>query len=101
MGQFIVKVAPDAYLLWSTIVDAPVSQIKRRAEFEEYHHQLYGDAGMIGMASRFDRADRTGTSAYTMTRDEVIAGNRAGPNETTLTIAEIIAAYSEGDTCVS
>jgi len=69
MGQFIVKVSPeeDAYFVWSTVVDAPVSYVMTRAEMETW---LLEDAleqvrtqFAIESPPRFRRADESGTSA--------------------------------------
>ena len=53
MPQYIVKADPEAdlYVMWSTIVDCPVSW-GNRADFSDED------------PARLERADRTGTSSY-------------------------------------
>ena len=46
--------------------------------------------GPDGGAERFKRATSTGCSAHGMTLESCVAGNRAGPKETELTLDEFI-----------
>lgn len=93
MGEFIVKVA-DHYLLWSTIVDAPVSWGLTREEFERFYARQYGEQGMARLPERMARVDRKGTSAFNVeSADDTMWLNRAGPDEIALSKAEIIEWY--------
>jgi hypothetical protein len=93
MGRYIIKL-DEYYLEWSTIVDAPVTFGMKREDFEAYYREMYGINGMRDLSKRLERADKKGTSShYHESADDVISGNRAGPNESKLTRDEIYQAY--------
>lgn len=97
MAKAIVKLADDKYVEWSSVVDAPVSCVMSRKDMREYLHETYGMASVAGNLERLDRADEHGTSFHTPTPASAVAGfNRAGPNETKLSLEEIIKQYSKG-----
>lgn len=52
----------DDYVLWSSIVDAPIFR-GTRDEVTEYWRREYGNAGVLGIEKLFERADATGSSA--------------------------------------
>lgn len=87
MPRYIAKLADDAYVDWSTVVDAPVSWVLNREQaVKEWTEE------------RVERADRNGTSirdGYPAgnTPEEIVEGNRAGPGEKALSVEEIIVAY--------
>lgn len=88
MGRYVAKLADDAYVEWSTVVDAPVSWVQSRQQ-----------AIKKWSAQRVDRADHNGTSIIDgypagSTPEEIVAGNRAGPDETEMSVQEIIEAYN-------
>ena len=88
MGRYIAKLADDCYVDWSTVVDAPVSWVKTRAA-----------AVRAWSAERVERADRNGTSILDgypagETPEQIVAANRAGPRETTLTVGQILARFA-------
>lgn len=88
MGRYVAKLGDDAYVEWSTVVDAPVSWVEGRAH-----------AVAVWGVHRVDRADRNGTSILDgypagRTPEEIVSANRAGPGETTITVEEIITAYT-------
>ena len=96
--QFIVKlVAPDGqefYLEWSSIVDGPVTVGMSREHFERYYRKQYGELAMDRLPKRLTRAEKYGTSSMEQTTaEEMLTGNRAGPDEANLTMSEIIDAY--------
>jgi hypothetical protein len=96
MGQFIVKLA-GKYLVWSTIVDAPVSYGMDEAELREWIKDEYGEQGLRDLPARLARVEKKGTSALTYeSAERTIWFNRAGPNETQLTVPQIIAEYITG-----
>lgn len=107
MGNCIAKLVDDSgaefYLEWSSIVDAPVTYGGTVEELREYILEEYGRRGLERLPARLLRADRTGTSYQHMktTAEELVEGNRAGPNGTTLSYAEIVRKYCherpEGD----
>jgi hypothetical protein len=91
MGRYVAKLGENAYCEWSTVVDAPLTYIATRA-----------DAVRAWGEDRVTRADRNGTSILDgypagRTPDEIVRGNRAGPDESELTVAEIIKAYDNAD----
>lgn len=94
MPKFIVKLAEDKFVEWSTIVDAPVTYILSKEGMIEYLDAEYGRASKENNVVRVDRADKTGTSS--MMGDDlesIVSGNRAGPKETEISLAEIIEQY--------
>lgn|SRR5512146_363660 len=91
MGRYVAKLAEDTYVEWSTVVDAPVTYIVTRTEAVDAWGQ-----------ERVDRADQKGTSILDgypagKTPEEIVLGNHAGPDETELTVQEIISAYDAKD----
>lgn len=93
MGQYIVKLK-EHYLIWSEIVDAPLSSGMTLAELKRWIRGSYGSEGMRQLPARLERVERKGTSSL---RDESAVSsiwlNRAGPNESTLTIEGIYRHY--------
>jgi adenylate kinase family enzyme len=91
MGRYIAKLADDAYVDWSTVVDAPVSWVlAREAAVKEWTEE------------RIARADRNGTSILDgypagYTPEEIVSGNRAGPGEAELSVAEILQRYANAE----
>lgn len=88
MGRYVAKLAEDTYVEWSTVMDAPVSWVENRE-----------GAVSRWTEERVARADNNGTSLLDeypagQTPEEIVSGNRAGPEESTLTVDEIIAAYN-------
>jgi hypothetical protein len=76
MGQAIVKCARDRdlYLIWSSVVDAPV-WVGNRAELAEYLRDEHGRAGWAESERSMDRADEYGSS------DRAIGFGRWGDEE--------------------
>lgn len=73
MPRYIVKPdqAKDEYVLWSTIVDSPVSPVLNRKTMEVFLCQDYWDQYTEQQAREsLDRADRWGISARWFTGDE-------------------------------
>ncbi len=93
MGTFIVKLH-DYYFEWSTIVDAPVTFGMTPDEFTEYYREEYGKKGMQELPARLERVEKHRTSSYdSETPEDIFLCNRAGPNESKLSAAEIYKAY--------
>lgn len=94
MGKFIIQLK-DMYLEWSTVVDAPTTFGMTLDDFRQYYQQMYGSDGMRDLDSRLARVAEHGSSAippcYWM--PNLISANRAGPDESCLTIKEIYRAY--------
>lgn len=88
MPRWIVRLAPDEYVEWSTVVDAPVSYISTRDEAVK-------EWGL----DRVVRADRNVTSAFPHqyhygSVEEFVSGNRAGDGETELSLTAIRHEYA-------
>ena len=85
MGRYVACLGEDLFCEWSSVVDAPVTDLMSRMRAE----RAFG-------ADRVRRAAETGTSALDLPRmlpQEIIAGNRAGPDESALDLDELIVAY--------
>jgi hypothetical protein len=73
------------------VVDAPVTEAMRRDEFERAYRDQYGRSGLEQLPSRLARAEKFGTSSLDgESLDDLILGNRAGPNEEEVSLAEIL-----------
>ena len=83
------------YLMWSTIVDAPISYALTEAEVIQFIREDAADTAERSGRPHLERAKAHGTSWHHHGRnaDDMIANNRAGDDETTLTLAEIIDRY--------
>lgn len=81
MGQFIIH-RQGAYNIFSTVSDrCLLPRAVTLQGLEAYTKEHYGSAGMQDLLLRLARAHETGCSAHDCTLDEVIEGNRAGPQE--------------------
>lgn len=90
MGSCILKLANNEYVEWSTVVDAPVTYIMSRDKIKA---ELGGD----DIEDRLSRADERGSSmlAPTMSLEQALGTNRAGPHESHASLAEIRARFGE------
>lgn len=97
MPSYIIKLEHNGesrYLEWSTIVDAPVTYGMPLEEFKVSYIQRYRHSTLQALEERLKRVEQTGISAIDYgSIEELIAVNRAGPNETELTLEEIIRDY--------
>jgi len=98
MARYIVKLTDpksnvDYFLEWSTIVDAPVTYGMSEIEFREYYREYYGTSSDAILNGRLDRVNLTGISAVGGTLNEVTRNNRAGENETNISLQEILENY--------
>ncbi len=76
---------------WSAVVGAPTTLAMPREEFEAYYQHKYGQAGMKALPRRLEKAIATGTSSYLhASAEELMEGNRAGPDKRTLPSEEVI-----------
>lgn len=94
MPRCIIKIK-DKFLVWSTIVDAPVTYALTREELEVYINAEYGRQGLIELPPRLERVEKYGTSFEepTLLKD-LINYNRAGDKETCLSEEEIYSKYT-------
>lgn len=97
MPQYVIKLSDrgkDYYLMWSTIVDAPITPGMSLDEFKAWYRDEYGRLSFeYELPERLKRVEERGTSCRDQTLDEVISCNRAGDNESELTKEQIIEAY--------
>lgn len=98
MPQYIIKLSDkttDYYLIWSTVVDAPVTYGQQLEYFKRYYKKQYGEEGMKELVGRLERVEKTGISAHPPfdDLDDLFLCNRAGDNETKLSKKQIIAKY--------
>lgn len=97
MGRPIVKLVDASgkpwYLEWSTVVDAPVTNGMSLEDLHQHIQNEYGRQGILELPARLARVEATGTSSIGGTLDGLISCNRAGPNETELSLEELIAEY--------
>lgn len=80
------------YLEWSTIVDAPVTFGYSLEDFKRWYRSRYKEMAE-SLEERLARVEAKGCSSLDETLDELIKGNRAGPNETSLTKEQIVEQY--------
>lgn len=84
----------EYFLIWSSVVDAPVTLGMTRDELAEYVRGWWGESSMSALPGRIARAERTGTSSRVYeSLDDEIACNRAGVDETHLTRDQIVMMY--------
>ena len=83
------------YFEWSTIVDAPVTYGMSLDDFKAHYRDQYGEDGMRGLDDRLKRVELKGVSSM-MDDDslqDLVAYNRAGEDETCLTLEQIVEWY--------
>lgn len=113
MGM-ILKLKEDKYIDWSLTVDAPVTSIMTKKECESYvleiakrDQKIHSDMDPKLLAlkmqvaeeeakQRMERVEQSGTSSRIPgdTMESTVAGNRAGPKETNITLDEIVELYT-------
>lgn len=97
MPKYIIKLSEENtswYLEYSSVVDAPITYGMSLEEFKEYYQEEYGRSSMAELENRLQRVEERGTSSHVDTSvEEQLAFNRAGENETCLSIKEIINKY--------
>ena len=93
MSRCILKIK-DKYFEWSTVVDAPLSYGMNYLELKKYIKAKYGLEGLKRLPNQLERIAKKGNS-FQMTGDIkwLIAGNRAGDDETELNSDEIYEKY--------
>ena len=84
----------DFYLEWSTVADAPLSNGMDIVNFIAYYRAKHGSKRLAQLWDRLKRVEDKGTSSYGHdSARSVLAGNRAGENESYLTRKQIIEKY--------
>jgi hypothetical protein len=90
MGKYICH-KDGIFFEWSTIVDAPVTNGMTEKEFRAYYKDEHGRRGLLGLEDRLQRAIERGTSGFAgESLENLIFNNRAGPDETTATLEDIM-----------
>lgn len=97
MPRTTIKLTKDDqswYLLWSTVVDAPVTYGMDWEEYMDFIRQEEGQEGINRLLSRKGRLEEVGVTGLGW-KDvaDVVTINRAGPDETELSLDEIIQKY--------
>lgn len=98
MGTYIIKLPHDGtdyYMEWTSISNGPRSYGMTLDEFKKYYRDEYGRFEYDhNLQPRLDRVDEKGTSSRLHdSAEDVISGNRCGPNDTELTKEQIIEAF--------
>jgi len=83
------------YMEWSTVVDAPSTVGMTYDEFLGYYAEEYGAHGMARLYDRMKRVAIRGCSSFDTSPKELVQCNRAGENENTLTLEQIIDKYCQ------
>lgn len=87
MGHRLVMIK-GMYLEWSTITDSPYTYLMNEEKLREYWELEYGKSSLLDLQKKIDRCKED--QEYTL---DTIYFNRAGDNETRLTIDEIYEKY--------
>lgn len=97
MGRFVIKLEDEKrpwYLVWSTVVDAPVTYGMSLEELKEFWLKEYGRVGAQELEEMLARVDTYGHSRnYPGMLAETIGFNRAGKDETCFSKEDLLAAY--------
>lgn len=97
MGRCLVKLLDgdrEWFLEWSSVVDAPVTYGMSRDELRAHIKAEQGAEGLRALPERLARCDAKGTSSFDdPSAEAVIRGNRAGADETMLSMEQIIDTY--------
>jgi hypothetical protein len=86
--QPIYKLGPDAYVEWSGAADGPLSHVMTREEA----HATYPAERM----ARVEANGHSGKDGEPRTPESLVSVNRAGPNESCLTLTAILRLYAPG-----
>lgn len=91
MPKFIVKIK-DSYFEWSTITGSPVTYAMDRKGMASYLTVRYGTSH--DAEGRLKRVDKKGHSMFDSgSLEDLISFNRAGPDESSISIDEIYERY--------
>lgn len=96
MGVYIVKLETpvgDRYLEWSDEWDGPSCFGMTLEEFREMYLERASRRAKRELDERLERVEALGTSVPNETPEEMMELNRAGPDETEISVDEIIDWY--------
>lgn len=101
MAEYFVKLSRGEkswILRWSSIVDAPTHVFDDEAELTEWYREEYGREGLRNLPNRLERLHQKGTTSHMDANAEAtVMCNRAGKDETCMTVDQIIDYYCETD----
>lgn len=95
MPRYILKLQgkkKTSYMVYSTIVDAPIVYDMTADEVREWWQNEYGKEGMRVFDAKMALVEKTGSSIGEAPK-AVLSGNRAGNREGHMKFADIIATY--------
>ena len=92
MGHAIIEL-DGAYLVWSSVVDAPITYGLTEYQLLCWLDEQHGANGRLWWDRVKARVEMTGSSETAYTVEQILSNNRAGPGEIELTKQEIIEAY--------
>lgn len=98
MGNPIVKLphATRPYIIYSSIVDAPITRGMTLAELKTYIREKYGRDGIRDLDMRLKRVETKGTSSFDdVSARDTVAFNRAGLKETCLSMEQLVEFFCE------
>jgi len=92
MGHILIKLKTkpqieNCYLVYSTIVDAPITYGATKKQIINWYKKEYGRQGLEGMDRRFEKAEDDNFVK------SVICLNRAGENEKHISYKKMIQRY--------
>ena len=91
----IILYHKGAYNVYSTISDAPIFESAiTLAQLESYIQKRHGRVGYQTLPERLQRAHESGSSGFVDDDlESAISANRAGPNESHLTVRQFVDQY--------
>ena len=95
MGRYIVKLADNKYVEWSTVVDSPVTYIMDSDEVLEYIKDTRQDQDPVEVLNRINSNNHSAMWFGPQTPEELILCNRAGKNESELFLYELIEEFTQ------
>ena len=90
MGRYIIKLK-DRYFDYSTVVDAPVTEPMTLDAYRAEYCRKFGQGAIRELDQRLERVEVKGTSSHIHSSAwDTIAHNRAGPEESCLSMDEFL-----------
>lgn len=100
MPTYIIKLTDPKtktpyYMEWSTVSDRPITNGMDLFKFRKYYIKNYGISSMQELNERLERVEKQGCSSLGNYEDLdfLIRTNRAGENESCLSLEQIIEQY--------
>lgn len=86
MPRFLIKLAEDEYVVWSTVVDAPITWVGTMDDMRSFYKEEYGNSGLRNLEADLELIKE---EDWLRRLERVSNYNRAGPNETQISTDEI------------